>query len=517
MAIARKHDACPDMKAQKLAEWAKLEFNLIKAPDRSTISRILKRRNDFLQSDNRVKKKRVVKNSILDTALANWVLQMEQRKICLTGEIVKEKGRKLAIDLQLPPSQTPGFSNGWLESFYSRHGFKTHNLHGEAASVPVVNTEDLDKIKSKINEYGLRNVYNMDETGLFYCMAPSKTISQRQIEGSKKDKTRLTVAFTCNADGSDKLEPLFLGHSERPRCFNKRYGRDLGFNYFHNKKAWMTGQLFAEFLAQLDQHVGRKVLLFVDNAPSHKFDKLTPKNVEVCSLPPNTTSKLQPMDAGIIASVKRRYRARHLQHAVDMMDNPESTDPYKVDQLKAMRWIKAAWDNTTPATLANCWRHTGLLTVDEAPRELAEDCEEQQRFRDQIEALQETMGIQDPLDPDELVNVPEEGLTDVILSDEELLECARMEVDEEDTTDSQAVEAQAPVPDPIPLPSNEVILESLSRTISTLSDETPTVKLETAMQVLRVKQREIRRQLQEERAAALELYTTQTKISSFFT
>ena len=44
----------------------------------------------------------------------------------------------------------------------------------------------------------------------------------------------------------------------------------------------------------------RKILLLIDNAPSHIFeeDKLT--NVKVAFLPPNMTSHIQPMDAGII-------------------------------------------------------------------------------------------------------------------------------------------------------------------------------------------------------------------------
>jgi len=44
---------------------------------------------------------------------------------------------------------------------------------------------------------------------------------------------------------------------------------------------------------------------------------LTLSNVQVLFLPPNTTSRIQPMDAGIIAAFKKRYRSFHLAHAVD--------------------------------------------------------------------------------------------------------------------------------------------------------------------------------------------------------
>ncbi|CAG8767539.1 13527_t:CDS:2, partial [Cetraspora pellucida] len=49
-----------------------------------------------------------------DEALANWVLQCQARKIQLTGELICEKGRKLAKQIGLNPQDcnTPDFSVG---------------------------------------------------------------------------------------------------------------------------------------------------------------------------------------------------------------------------------------------------------------------------------------------------------------------------------------------------------------------------------------------------------------------
>ncbi|CAG8628233.1 4676_t:CDS:2, partial [Dentiscutata heterogama] len=44
----------------------------------------------------------------------------------------------------------------------------------------------------------------MDETGLFYSLAPDHTIVSRQIEGLKKDKVRITIALMANADDRDE-------------------------------------------------------------------------------------------------------------------------------------------------------------------------------------------------------------------------------------------------------------------------------------------------------------------------
>uniref|UniRef100_A0AAV1TAA9 DDE-1 domain-containing protein n=1 Tax=Peronospora matthiolae TaxID=2874970 RepID=A0AAV1TAA9_9STRA len=53
----------------------------------------------------------------------------------------------------------------------------------------------------------------------------------------------------------------------------------------------------------------------MDNAPSHIVADLELINITVQVLPPNTTSKVQPMDAGIIAI--QEALPLHLQNALD--------------------------------------------------------------------------------------------------------------------------------------------------------------------------------------------------------
>jgi hypothetical protein len=66
------------------------------------------------------------------------------------------------------------------------------------------------------------------------------------MSGKKKDKFRITMAFACNADGSERLPPIYIGKSKKPRCFKTQTPAQLGFYYRNNKKAWMTSELFEE-------------------------------------------------------------------------------------------------------------------------------------------------------------------------------------------------------------------------------------------------------------------------------
>ena len=71
----------------------------------------------------------------------------------------------------------------------------------------------------------------------------------------------------------------------------------------------MTGAIFDLWLSEWNRELykqKRKITLLVDNAPGHIADDYD--NIELVFLLPNTTSKLQPLDQGIISWVKREYR-----------------------------------------------------------------------------------------------------------------------------------------------------------------------------------------------------------------
>jgi hypothetical protein len=115
------------------------------------------------------------------------------------------------------------------------------------------------------------------------------------------------------------MDPLIIGKSSKPRCFKNVNINNLPMKYCSNPKAWMLITVFQDWLQEFNNDVaqkynGHRVLLFLDNCPSHKIDGLTLSHVDVYFLPPNTTSKLQPMDAGIIMSFKRHYRHHHIKY-----------------------------------------------------------------------------------------------------------------------------------------------------------------------------------------------------------
>lgn len=195
----------------------------------------------------------------------------------------------------------------------------------------------IDEFKSGLRQYMLSNnmcmaqVYNADETGIYWKALPNKTQAirtQKNISGHKVSKERLSALVGSNMDGTHKLKLTVVGKSKKPRplkdCMHK-----LPVKYFANKKAWFTQSIFSDwfidtFIPSVEEfqikHLNIKkddvkALLLLDNAPAQpSSDLMKSPNGKICCmfLPPNTTSVIQPMDQGVIVSMKRIYRRKQL-------------------------------------------------------------------------------------------------------------------------------------------------------------------------------------------------------------
>ncbi|RHY25480.1 hypothetical protein DYB32_008289 [Aphanomyces invadans] len=298
------------------AAWGAEKFNLASTPTKATIGNVLKR--------NATLSLRAETKSEALTARSHYLLS---KKACFNGSF---------------GAKSWAFASP-VNSYASK----------PAASVsPVLVTEGREEMKAVTSGYSADNTYNMDETAIFYCLSPHRSITRHRQPGTKKSKKRISVALTTNAAGSDDVVPLFIGTAARPRCFNGATASELGFNYMSSKKDWMTGGIFNTYLLQMNQRTlseDRKVLLLVDNAPPHRpDDESALTNVKVKMLPMNTTAHLQPQDAGIIASFKAKVKQRQLTNALQQIES-----------------VMAGWqEGLYEETVVNCWNRTGILDTE---------------------------------------------------------------------------------------------------------------------------------------------------------
>ena len=215
-------------------------------------------------------------------------------------------------------------------------------------------------LKELLQLYKPDDIFNADETGIFFKCLPDKTLDFKGAicTGGKKAKDGLTVLVAANMSGKEKL-PLFdIGKTAKPCCFN--YVKSLPVDYAANKKAWMTSDLFVSWLRKLDKKYllqGRSIAMIVDNCPAHPdIDNL--KAVKLVFLPPNT-SILQPCEQGIINSFKRLYRKAVVQRYLVHIDTVSPTT-FNISVLEALYIMKKAWDDVSATVVENCFRHAGF-------------------------------------------------------------------------------------------------------------------------------------------------------------
>ncbi|OBZ81300.1 hypothetical protein A0J61_10651 [Choanephora cucurbitarum] len=154
----------------------------------------------------------------------------------------------------------------------------------------------------------------------------------------------------------------------------------------------MTKAIFANYFRVFNTKMEltrRKVLVLLNNASVHD-NKLRYSSIEFLYLPPNTTTHLQPLDAGIIASFKKQYRklqytAVAVKYRIAVMNDKLSDkinwtlrDRYNLslpadrrsnkkknffhlDQLQGMQDIKRACRSVSSETISNRYLHTGLF------------------------------------------------------------------------------------------------------------------------------------------------------------
>ena len=304
----------------------------------------------------------------LENLLFLWQQRIEERGGITTGELLRKKAQQIWHQLpQYSTSPCPEFSIGWLQNFKKRHKIKEYTQHGELGSVPSSADEEMRALRTLAGEYKEEDVYNMDETGLYWKMIPSRGLSTQLRPGVKKEKARVSLVFVVNSTGSDRLPVWIIGKSKKPRALKNVSVTTMGGEWRWNQKAWMNTTVMCEWLQAFYIHIGsiREVLLTMDNFSAHVLAlQLTPppSNIRIAWLPKNSTSRFQPLDQGIIQSFKSNYRRQWLGYMLGCYEREEN--PLKSMNLHlAIRWIVRSWNHyVSNTTIYNCFRKSTLMS-----------------------------------------------------------------------------------------------------------------------------------------------------------
>jgi hypothetical protein len=165
---------------------------------KSTVSVTWKKREDILSlyGNANLKRKRMKKSTHeeLDKGLLQWFTQKREDNVPLSGAILQEQASKMGSKIAKKDFTC---SRSWIERFKQRHCISGGKIVGESASVNMNVVDDwLSTIWPDIcNNYNSKDIFNADETGLFYKLTPDKTLKFKgeSCAGGKMSKVRITV------------------------------------------------------------------------------------------------------------------------------------------------------------------------------------------------------------------------------------------------------------------------------------------------------------------------------------
>lgn len=139
----------------------------------------------------------------------------------------------------------------------------------------------------------------------------------------------------------------------------------------------MLSGLWYEYLSNFDHEMRiqqRNIILITDNCPSHAHPDSPPENckgppspiltnITLLYLPLNTTSKLQPLNQGIIAAFKAAYRRQYADYMVQYF-NRHSEAPQTLNIRSAIYLMADTWESIPTSAISNCWKRASLVGSD---------------------------------------------------------------------------------------------------------------------------------------------------------
>lgn len=373
----------------------------------------------------------------MEKKLNLWIQDQSQKNVPLSSFLIREEAKLLyqyfvRMEGENSNNSRPVFSasKGWFEKFKKRFCLHSVKSKGEAglADDKAASTDHKaaladheaaladqevaveghkvvladheaawhfsSELKKLISEkgYTLEQVFNADETRLFWKRMPSRTCVAKEetsAPGFKAAKDYLTVFFCCSASGH-MLKPMIVYKCLNPRALKGKNKDHLPVLWKADSKVQITAALFTEwfqecFLKEVEQYLKSKclpfkALLITDSVHEHPEQiKFSHPNVEVLFFPPNIAPLLKPLDQGIITV----FKAFYLQHTFSGLLNAMKTDgSLSVTQCwknyniaDCVVNIKASVDEMKSSAISGCWRRLWLeagrvdnvtLVIDEA-------------------------------------------------------------------------------------------------------------------------------------------------------
>jgi hypothetical protein len=209
----------------------------------STVGDVIRESGKWLaiNEDNhaaQLRKNRQPKWPALEQAMTMWLERLLLANQDIDGSAILNKANQFARNLNIVDFKG---SEGWLSGLKERVGISQKTKHGESLSAPSQEEIECERLKlhDLLKNWKPEDIFNCDETALYWDQEPIRVLAKNQVKGRKQSKNRVTVLLAVNSTGTEKLLPLLINKSKSPRVLKQLNYRLLPVDYYWNKTAWM--------------------------------------------------------------------------------------------------------------------------------------------------------------------------------------------------------------------------------------------------------------------------------------
>ena len=312
----------------------------------------------------------------VELALAEHVRDMSRRFYGMTAIEVRKLAFSIAKEQQISTNfnakdEMAGIF--WLNKFVKRHNLSIRSPQAtNLARLVGFNKPRVDgffeiyRDNLNKNKYSPSNIFNVDETGLTTVQNPGKVVAPKGEKTVGKvtsaERGELITAICCMSASGTHLPPMFVFPRKNMRS-TLMEGAPPGSVGELSDKGWTNDDIFIKWLTHFKQFSRcspeNRCLIIVDGHGSHKtlaaINFCRENGIDLISLPPNTTNKLQPLDRTYFKSFKAAYN-RNCDSW--MMNNPgKKITIHNIASLAGAAYQKVS----TPEIAISGFRCTGIV------------------------------------------------------------------------------------------------------------------------------------------------------------
>ena len=292
---------------------------------RATLQRHMKENN----TERRLGRFRTVFSSEQEELLADHLKKMDRMFYGLTMDALQKLAFEYAERNDIDnPFRKGKAGKGWIHNFMLRHPEMTLRKP-EATSIGRLagfNKPQVDRFFDLLRHMYIKcnlrakDVYNCDEKGIKTKILTIKGKRQVGVVASAERGRTITTICCSNAEGQF-IPPALIFPRKRMNDPRLMDGAPPGARGMCSDSGWVNSDLFLEWLSffvdQVKPSEEHSALLVLDNHESHRafqvLDYATTHHVQLLTVPPHTTHRLQPMDLTVYGPL-----AIYFEQAVDV-------------------------------------------------------------------------------------------------------------------------------------------------------------------------------------------------------